>query len=164
MMNDENINEKKEKRKKIFEKMRKRIESDVKKERIINQLSRYKYIAIVFFSILFLLFFEIWTSKSPTYEGKLELQPIISENKVIEADINQQILAQKAEEIGVRPINNPDIQDYLNLYLQKNTIIWELDTNNQTTYNGLDVVVKAVKLQNGSTVFTINNIQYYIKE
>lgn len=163
-MDDENINEKKEKRKKIFEKMRKRIETDIKKERIIHQLLRYKYIAIVFFSILFLLFFEIWTSKSPTYEGKLELEPLITENKVIEADINQQILAQKAEEIGVRPINNPDIKDYLNLYLQKNTSIWDFITNEQTIYNGSDVVVKAVKMANGNTVFTLNNKQYFIKE
>lgn len=163
-MDDENINEKKEKRKKIFEKMRKRIESDVKKERIINQLSRYKYIAIVFFSILFLLFFEIWTSKSPTYEGKLELQPIISENKVIEADINQQILAQKAESIGLKPLDNPNITDYLNLYLQNGLPIYDYATNEQTTYNGTDVVVKAVKLQNGNTVFTINNKQYYTKD
>lgn len=161
---DDELRFKKEKRKKIFEKMRKRIEANVKKERLINKVMKYKYIAIVFFSILFLLFFEIWTSKSPTYEGKLELEPLITENKVIEADINQQILEQKAEEIGVRPINNPDIKDYLNLYLQKNTIIRNFTTNEQTTYNGVDVVVKAVKLQNGNTVFTINNIQYYIKE
>lgn len=160
---DDELRLKKEKRKKIFEKMRKRIEKDVKKERIINQLLRYKYIAIVFFSILFLLFFQIWTSKPPVYEGHLELEPLISENKAIEQDIKNQILTQKAEEIGVKPINNPDIQDYFNLYLQKGTIIWD-DTNNQTTYNGLDVVVKAVKLQNGNTVFTINNKQYYIKD
>ena len=161
---DDELRFKKEKRKKIFEKMRKRIEADVKKERLINKIMKYKYIAIVFFSILLLLFFHIWTSKSPIYEGKLELEPLITENKGIEADINQQILEQKAEEIGVRPINNPDIKDYLNLYLQKNTIIWEFETNNQTTYNGVDTVVKAVKLNNGYTVFSINNKQYYIKE
>lgn len=163
-MSDENINEKKEKRKKIFENMRKRIEADVKKERLINKIMKYKYIAIVFFSILFLLFFQIWASKTPVYTGYIEMEPLLSENKTIEQDIKNQILTQKAEEIGVRPINNPDIQDYINLYLQKNTIIWEFETNNQTIYNGGDVVVKAVKLQNGNTVFSINNKQYYIKE
>ena len=39
-MSDENINEKKEKRKKIFENMRKRIEADVKKERLINKIMK----------------------------------------------------------------------------------------------------------------------------
>ncbi len=156
--------EKKEKRKKIFENMRKRIEADVKKERLINKIMKYKYIAIVFFSILLLLFFQIWASKTPVYKGHIEMEPLISENKTIEQDIKNQILTQKAEEIGVKPIKNPDIEDYFNLYLQKGTIIWDFTTNEQTTYNGVDVVVKAVKLQNGSTVFTINNIQYYIKE
>ena len=161
---DDELGTKKEKRKKIFEKMRKRIEADVKKERLINKIMKYKYIAIVFFSILLLLFFQIWASKTPVYTGHIEMEPLISENKAIEQDIKNQILTQKAEEIGVKPINNPDIQDYFNLYLQKGTIIWDFTTNEQTTYNGVDVVVKAVKLQNGSTVFTINNIQYYIKE
>ena len=156
--------EKKEKRKEIFEKIFKKIEKAQKNEKIMQEVLRYKYIAIVFFSILCLLFFQIWTSKPPVYEGHLELKPLIAENELIEIDINQQILAQKAEEIGVKPLNNPEIADYLNLYLQKGTIIWEFETNNQTTYNGLDVIVKAIKLQNGSTVFTINNIQYYIKE
>lgn len=164
MMNDENINEKKEKRKKIFEKMRKRIEADVKKERIINQLLEHKYIAIMFLSILFLLFFQIWAKTTPVYTGHIEMEPLISENKAIEQDIKNQILTQKAEEIGVKPINNPDIQDYFNLYIQKGTIIWDFTTNEQTTYNGVDVVVKAVKLNNGYTVFSINNKQYYIKE
>lgn len=160
-MNDENINEKKEKRKEIFEKIYKKIEKAQKNEKIMQEILRYKYIVIVLLIIIFLFFLQIWSSE---FKGKLELKPLIEENKVIEADINQQILAQKAEEIGVRPINNPDIKDYLNLYLQKNTSIWDFTTNEQTTYNGVDVVVKAVKLQNGSTVFTINNIQYYIKE
>ena len=163
-MDNENINEKKEKRKKIFENMRKRIEADVKKERIINQLLRYKYIAIVFFSILLLLFFQIWTSKPPVYRGHLELKPLIAENELIEIDINHQILVQKAESIGLKPLDNPNITDYLNLYLQNGLPIYDYATNEQTTYNGTDVVVKAVKLQNGNTVFTINNKQYYTKD
>lgn len=163
-MNDENINEKKEKRKEIFEKIYKKIEKAQKNEKIMQEILRYKYIVIVVLIIIFLFFLQIWSSRTPEFKGKLELKPLIEENKVIEADINQQILAQKAEEIGVRPINNPDIKDYLNLYLQKNTSIWDFTTNEQTTYNGVDVVVKAVKLQNGNTVFSINNKQYYIKE
>ena len=163
-MDDENINEKKEKRKKIFEKIFRKIEKAQKNEKIMQEILRYKYIVIVVLIIIFLFFLQIWSSQTPEFKGKLELEPLLSENKAIEQDIKNQILTQKAEEIGVKPINNPDIQDYLNLYLQKNTIIWEIDTNNQTTYNGLDVVVKAIKLQNGNTVFSINNKQYYIKE
>ena len=156
--------EKKEKRKEIFGKIFRKIEKTQKNEKIIQEIMKYKYIAITVLIIIFLFFFQIWNSKVPEFKGKLELEPLLSENKAIEQDIKNQILAQKAEEIGVKPINNPDIEDYFNLYLQKGTIIWDFTTNEQTTYNGVDVVVKAVKLQNGSTVFTINNIQYYIKE
>lgn len=163
-MNDENINEKKEKRKEIFGKIFRKIEKTQKNEKMIQEMVKYKYIAITVLIIIFLFFFQIWNSKVPEFKGKLKLEPLLSENKAIEQDIKNQILAQKAEEIGVKPINNPDIEDYFNLYLQKGTTIWDFPTNEQTTYNGVDVVVKAVKLQNGSTVFTINNIQYYIKE
>ncbi|MDX9899965.1 MAG: hypothetical protein RBT22_00550 [Aliarcobacter sp.] len=155
---------KNEKRKKIFGKIFRKIEKAQKNEKIIQEIMKYKYIAITVLIIIFLLFFQIWSSQTPEFKGKLELEPLIEENKVIEADINQQILEQKAEEIGVRPIENPNIKDYLNLYLQKNTIIWDFATNEQTTYNGFDLVVKAVKLANGNTVFTLNNKQYFIKE
>lgn len=164
MMNDETINEKKEKRKKIFEKIFKKIENIQKNEKIMQEVLRYKYIAIVFFSILFLLFFQIWTSKPSVYRGHLELKPLIAENELIEIDINHQILVQKAESIGLKPLDNPNITDYLNLYLQNGLPIYDYATNEQTTYNGTDVVVKAVKLNNGYTVFSINNKQYYIKE
>ena len=137
-----------------------RIEKDI----LIHRISRYKYIALMVVIICFLIFFQIWTSKTPEFKGQLELEPLIAENELIEIDINQQILAQKAEEIGVKPLDNPNITDYLNLYLQKGTIIWDFSTNEQTTYNGVDVVVKAVKIQNGNTVFSINNKQYYVKE
>ena len=163
-MNDENINEKKEKRKEIFGKIFRKIEKTQKNEKMIQEMVKYKYIAITVLIIIFLFFFQIWNSKVPEFKGKLELEPLLSENKVIEQDIKNQILAQKAEEIGIKPINNPDIQDYLNLFLQKGTIIWDFTTNEQTTYNGVDVVVKAVKLNNGYTVFNLNNKQYYIKE
>lgn len=141
-----------------------RIEKDIKRDILIRRISSYKYIALMIVIICFLIFFQIWTSKTPEFKGHLELEPLIAENELIEIDINQQILAQKAEEIGVKPLNNPNITDYLNLYLQKGTIIWDFSTNEQTTYNGQDVVVKAVKIQNGNTVFSINNKQYYIKE
>ena len=144
---------------KIFEK----IEKTQKNEKIMKEIMKYKYIVIILLSIIFLLFFQIWNS-TLEFKEKLELEPLITENKVIEADIGNQILNRKAEEIGVKPLDNPNIKDYLNLYLQKNTIIWEFETNNQTTYNGVDTVVKAVKLNNGYTVFNMNNKQYYIKE
>lgn len=156
--------EKKEKRKKIFEKIFRKIEKSQKNEKIMQEIMKYKYIALMIIIIISLLIFHVWASKSSVNRGQIEMVPLIAENKTIESDIKNQILIQKAKEIGLRPINNPDIQDYLNLYLQKNTIIWEFETNNQTTYNGVDTVVKAVKLNNGYTVFTINNKQYYIKE
>lgn len=141
-----------------------RIEKDIKRDMLIRRILRFKYIAITLLIIIFLLFFQLWNSKTPEFKGHLELEPLISENELIEIDINQQILAQKAEAIGVKPLNNSNITDYLNLYLQKDTIIWDFSTNEQTTYYGDDVVVKAVKLQNGNTVFTLNNKQYYLKE
>ena len=91
-------------------------------------------------------------------------EALITENKAIEKDIKNQILVQKAQEIGVKPLDNPNVTDYLNLYIEKGTIIWDFSTNEETIYNGLDVVVKAVKIQNGNTVFTIDNKQYYLKE
>ena len=163
-MNDENINEKKEKRKKIFEKIFRKIEKAQKNEKMIQEIMKYKYIVLMIIIIISLLIFHVWASKSSVNRGQIEMVPLIAENKTIESDIKNQILIQKAEEIGLKPLNNPDIQDYLNLYLQKVTIIWDFTTNEQTTYNGVDVVVKAVKLQNGNTVFSINNKQYYIKE
>lgn len=141
-----------------------RIEKDIKRDMLIRRILRFKYIAITVLIIIFLLFFQLWNSKTPEFKGQLELEPLIAENELIEIDINQQILVQKAEEIGVKPLDNPNITDYLNLYLQKGTIIWDFSTNEQTTYKGTDVVVKAVKLQNGNTVFTLNNKQYYVKE
>lgn len=141
-----------------------RIEKDIKRDILIHRISRYKYIALMVVIICFLIFFQIWTSKTPEFKGQLELEPLITENELIEIDINHQILAQKASEIGVKPLDNPNITDYLNLYIAKGTIIWDFSTNEETTYNGLDVVVKAVKIQNGNTVFTINNKQYYVKE
>lgn len=141
-----------------------RIEKDIKRDILIHRISRYKYIALMVVIICFLIFFQIWNSKTPEFKGHLELEPLITENELIEIDINQQILAQKAEEIGVKPLDNPNITDYLNLYIVKGTIIWDFSTNEETTYNGQDVVVKAVKIQNGNTVFTLNNKQYYVKE
>lgn len=145
-------------------KMFERIEKDIKRDILIHRISRYKYIALMIIIICFLIAFHVWTSKTPVNEGHLELEPLISENELIEIDINQQILAQKAEEIGVKRLDNPNITDYLNLYLQKGTIILDFATNEQTTYNDVDVVVKAVKIQNGNTVFAINNKQYYVKD
>ena len=164
MMNDENINEKKEKRKKIFEKIFKKIEKAQKNEKIMQEILRYKYIVIVVLIIIFLFFLQILSFQTLQFKGKLELEPLIEENKKIQSAINNQILTQKAESIGLKPLDNPNITDYFNLYLKNGLAIYDYATNEQTTYNGTDVVIKAVKLQNGSTVFTINNIQYYIKD
>jgi len=136
------------------------------KKGLIHGLKAYKY-TIIMLSIVFSIFFlEIKAFLNPTKKEVYlqQLEPLIAENKAIEQDIKNQILVQKAEKIGVKPIDNPNVTDYLNLYIAKDTIIWDFSTNEETTYNGLDVVVKAVKIQNGNTVFTINNKQYYLKE
>lgn len=105
------------------------------------------------------------------YSQKIEKNPeyieqIQSENFEIEQDIKKQVLNSRAKEVGIKPIHlqNTNIKDYLNLYLQKNTTMWEFETNNQIIYDGADTIVKAVKLQNGNTVFSINNKQFYVKE
>lgn len=131
-----------------------------------QKIRKKNKIAIVLLLILFgfLIFFNEKIDKNPVYQENV--QTLISENNQIEADINQQILIQKAQQIGIKPIHsqNPDIKDYLNLYLQKSTTIWDAELNTAITYNGRDTVVKAVKLINGNTVFTLNNKNYYLKE
>ncbi len=135
------------------------------KKGLIHGLKAYKY-TIIMLSIVFSIFFlEIKAFLNPQeMTQNSNFEALITENKSIEQDIKNQILVQKAEEIGVKPLDNPNVTDYLNLYIEKGTIIWDFSTNEETTYNGLDVVVKAVKIQNGNTVFTIDNKQYYLKE
>lgn len=111
-----------------------------------------------------ILFFHFYTQKveqTPEYIKEIQTQ-----NLVIEQDIKKQVLNSRAKEVGIKPIHlqNTNIKDYLNLYLQKNTTMWEFETNNQIIYDGADTIVKAVKLQNGNTVFSINNKQFYVKE
>ncbi|MCT7536976.1 hypothetical protein N5912_10050 [Arcobacter lacus] len=135
------------------------------KKGLIHSFKTYKYTIIMLSIVLFIFFLEIkafLNHQEMTQNSNFEA--LITENKAIEQNIKNQILMQKAEEIGVKPLENPNITDYLNLYLQKGTIIWDFSTNEETTYNGQDVVVKAVKIQNGNTVFSINNKQYYVKE
>lgn len=135
------------------------------KKGLIHGLKAYKY-TIIMLSIVFSIFFlEIKAFLNPReMTQNSNFEALITENKAIEQDIKNQILVQKAQEIGVKPLDNPNVTDYLNLYIAKGTIIFEFETNKQNIYDGVDTVVKAVKLNNRNTVFTIDNKQYYLKE
>lgn len=118
-------------------------------------------VCIFFSSALAFHYYAQKVEKTPEY-----IEQIQAENLEIEQDIKKQVLNSRAKEVGIKPIHlqNTNIKDYLNLYLQKNTTMWEFETNNQIIYDGADTIVKAVKLQNGNTVFSINNKQFYVKE
>lgn len=136
------------------------------KKGLIHCLKAYKYTIIMLSIVFFIFFLQIKAFLNPTKKEVYlqQLEPLIAENKAIEQDIKNQILVQKAQEIGVKPLDNPNVTDYLNLYIAKGTIIFEFETNKQNIYDGVDTVVKAVKLNNRNTVFTIDNKQYYLKE
>lgn len=118
-------------------------------------------VCIFFSTALGFHYYAQKVEKTPEY-----IEQIQAENLEIEQDIKKQVLNSRAKEVGIKPIHlqNTNIKDYLNLYLQKNTTMWEFETNNQIIYDGADTIVKAVKLQNGNTVFSINNKQFYVKE
>ena len=105
------------------------------------------------------------------YAQKIEKNPeyieqIQSENLVIEQDIEKQILDRKAEELGFQKlhVNNPDIVDYINLYILPQTALYELETEKPIIYKGVAISIPSVKLRDGKTVFTLRNVKYYIKD
>ena len=135
------------------------------KKGLIHSFKTYKYTIIMLSIVLFIFFLEIKAFLNPQeMTQNSNFEALITENKAIEKDIKNQILVQKAQKIGVKPLDNPNVTDYLNLYIAKGTIIFEFETNKQNIYDGVDTVVKAVKLNNRNTVFTIDNKQYYLKE
>lgn len=105
------------------------------------------------------------------YAQKVENNPeyieqIQSENQKIEENIETQILDRKSEELKFEKLheNNPDIVNYLNLYILPQTVLYELETEKPIIYKGVPVSTPAVKLKDGKTVFTLKNVKYYIKD
>lgn len=105
------------------------------------------------------------------YSKKIEnkpqyIQQIQNENLEIEQDIEKQILNRKAEELGFQKLheNNPDIVDYLNLYILPQTALYELETEKTTIYKGVPFSTPALKLRDGKTVFELQKQKYYIKD
>lgn len=145
------------------EAQKKAVLSAVEEIRKMKKINLKLIIIVLIFSISALLFhfYVQKVQQNPEYIAQIQ-----SENLEIEQNIVKQILDRKAKELGLKPIHsqNPDIKNYLNLYLQKSTTIWDSDSNTAITYNGQDIVVKAVKLANGNTIFTLKNKNYYLKE
>ena len=105
------------------------------------------------------------------YSQKIEKKPeyieqIQSENLLIEEDIDRQILSRKAEELGFQKLHetNPDIVDYVNLYIAPKTALYELETEKPIIYKGVAISIPSIKLRDGKTVFTLKNVKYYIKD
>lgn len=105
------------------------------------------------------------------YSQKIEKNPeyieqIQAQNLEIEQNIEKQILDRKAEELGFQKLheNNPEIIDYINLYISPQTALYELETEKTTTYKGVALSVPSVKLRDGKTVFVLKNVKYYIKD
>lgn len=124
----------------------------------------WKFIIIVlifFSSALAFHYYQQKIEKNPEY-----IEQIQSENLVIEQDIEKQILDRKAEELGFQKlhVNNPDIVDYINLYILPQTALYELETEKPIIYKGVAISIPSVKLRNGKTVFVLKNVKYYIKD
>jgi hypothetical protein len=98
--------------------------------------------------------------KNPEYIEQIQI-----ENQKIEENIEKQILDRKAEELGFQKLheNNPEIIDYINLYILPQTALYELETE-KIIYKGVAISVPAVKLRDGKTVFVLKNVKYYIKD
>lgn len=100
-------------------------------------------------------------NKKPEYIERIQAQ-----NLEIEQDIVKQILDRKAEELGFEKLHetNPDIIDYLNLYILPQTALYEIETEKPITYKGVAIFIPSVKLRDGKTVFELNKQKYYIKD
>lgn len=124
----------------------------------------WKFITIVFIFFSSALAFHYYTQKvekNPEY-----IEQIQAQNLEIEQNIVKQILDRKAEELGFERLHetNPDIVDYVNLYILPQTALYELVTEKTITYKGVAISVPAVKLRDGKTVFVLKNVKYYIKD
>lgn len=119
-------------------------------------------IVCIFFSTA--LGFHYYTQKvekNPEY-----IEQVQSENLQILGNIEKQILDLKAQELGFQKLHehNPDIVDYVNLYIVAETALYELETEKPITYKGVPVSTPALKLRDGKTVFVLKNVKYYIKD
>lgn len=123
---------------------------------------KFTIIACLFFATaLGLHYYSKKVENKPQY-----IEQIQAQNLEIEQDIEKQILDRKAEELGFQKLheNNPDIVDYVNLYILPQTVIYELETEKASNYKGVAVSTPALKLRDGKTVFTLKNVKYYIKD
>ena len=124
----------------------------------------WKLIIIVFIFFSSALAFHYYSQKiekNPEY-----IEQIQSENLQILGNIEKQILDRKAEELGFQKLheNNPEIIDYINLYIFPQTALHELETEKTITYKGVAISVPAVKFKDGKTVFEFQKQKYYIKD
>lgn len=124
----------------------------------------WKFITIVLIFFTGALGFHYYAQKTDRNPEYIEL--IQAQNLEIEQDIEKQILDRKAEELRFEKLheNNPDIVDYLNLYILPQTVLYELETEKPITYNGVAISVPSVKLRDGKTLFVLKNVKYYIKD
>ena len=135
----------------------------------VEEIRKMKWIDLKLIIILCIFFstatvFHYYTQK---IEKKPEyIEQIQSENLLIEEDIDRQILDRKAQELGFQKLheNNPDIVDYINLYILPQTALYELETEKPIIYKGVAISIPSVKLRDGKTVFVLKNVKYYIKD
>lgn len=149
-----------EKEKKVQEKAVLSAIEDIRKMKKTD----WKLIIIVFIFFSSALAFHYYTQK---VEKKPEyIEQIQAQNLEIEQDIVKQILDRKAEELGFQKLHetNPDIIDYVNLYILPQTALYELETEKPITYKGVAISIPAMKLRDGKTVFELNKQKYYIKD
>lgn len=147
-------------------------EEEAQKKAVINAVEEIKkmkktdwkliLIVCIFFSTaLGFHYYSLKIEKNPEY-----IEQIQAQNLEIEHDIEKQILNRKAEELGFQKLheNNPDIVDYLNLYIVSETALHELETEKTIIYKGVPISIPAVKLRDGKTVFEFQKRKYYIKD
>lgn len=149
-----------EKEKKVQEKAVLSAIEDIRKMKKTD----WKLIIIVFIFFSSALAFHYYTQK---VEKKPEyIEQIQAQNLEIEQDIVKQILDRKAEELGFQKLHetNPDIIDYVNLYILPQTALYVLETEKPITYKGVAISIPAMKLRDGKTVFELNKQKYYIKD
>lgn len=124
----------------------------------------WKFITIVLIFFTGALGFHYYaqkTDRNPEY-----IEQIQSENLKIEENIEKQILDRKAEELGFQKLheNNPEIIDYINLYILPQTALYEQETEKPIIYKGVAISIPSIKLRDGKTVFELNKQKYYIKD
>lgn len=147
-------------------------EEDEQKKAVLSAIEDIRKIKKMDLKLIFIFLMCISTALGfHYYTQKIEKNPeyieqIQSENLQILGNIEKQILDRKAEELGFQKLHetNPNIIDYINLYVLSQTALYDLETDKLTTYKGVAISIPAVKLKDGKTVFEINKQKYYIKD